>query len=81
MKVNVLAFAGLKDALGKQAVQLELASDTCVSDAIEALIIMHPQVKPIASVLCCAIDQEYAALQDRLTEGCELALFTPVGGG
>ena len=81
MKINLLAFAGLKDALGFEKAELELPNKATVEDALTWLTERHPQIKPIASVLCAAIDQEFAEPTAPLHDGCELALFTPVGGG
>lgn len=81
MKVNLFAFAGLKELIGAERLELELPDGAVVQDAVGHLSAQFPAVKGLAPSLSAAIDQEYASLEAPLVEGCELALFPPVGGG
>ncbi|MDT8448506.1 MAG: MoaD/ThiS family protein [bacterium] len=81
MKLRLFAFAGLKELIGAQELALELPAGATVQMALDQLMADYPAVTSIAPSLSAAIDQEYAPLDAVLSEGCELALFPPVGGG
>ncbi|OGG96604.1 MAG: hypothetical protein A2508_10535 [Candidatus Lambdaproteobacteria bacterium RIFOXYD12_FULL_49_8] len=81
MQVRLLLFAGLKELVGKEVLGLELKPGARVQDALDQLLKEHPAASPLRSSLRAAIDLEYAELDAVLSEGVELALIPPVGGG
>ncbi|MDP4603390.1 MAG: molybdenum cofactor biosynthesis protein MoaE [Solirubrobacteraceae bacterium] len=76
MEVSVRLFAGLRELVGSDSLQLELADGASVADALAAL---SGQVD--ASGCLLAVNREYADDDLVLAAGDELALIPPVSGG
>ena len=76
MEVSVRLFAGLRELVGSDSLQLELADGASVADALAAL---SGQVD--ASGCLLAVNREYADDDVVLAAGDELALIPPVSGG
>ena len=80
MTVTVLLFASYADALGKSAIELDVAPGSTVRDILGTLFAMpggdrlppHPLV---------AVNQEYASASTALHGGEEVAVIPPVAGG
>jgi MoaE-MoaD fusion protein len=81
VKVSLLLFAGLRDAVGQRNVRLELAEDSTVLDLMRSLEAEYPPLGPLLERVVCAIDEEYVAREARLYDGAEVALIPPVSGG
>ena len=81
MRVKVLLFAGLRDAVGAPEVPLALHDGATIADAWRALAAVHPGVTPYAASLSCARNAEYARMADLVTDGDEIAFLPPVSGG
>jgi molybdopterin converting factor subunit 1 len=81
VKVSLLLFAGLRDAIGQRHVRLELAEGSTVMDLIGSLEAEYPPLGPLLQRVVCAIDEEYVAREARLHDGAEVALIPPVSGG
>lgn len=78
MEVTIRLFAMLRERAGAGELQLELPDDARVRDALAA-----PQVAAIADglPLVMAVNRRYAAEEEPLSPGDELALVPPVSGG
>jgi molybdopterin converting factor subunit 1 len=76
MRVSVRLFAALRERAGTDVVELELADEASVADALA-------QLKEIidGSSVVMAVNQHYADPGVRLHPGDELALIPPVSGG
>jgi molybdopterin converting factor subunit 1 len=76
MVVRIRLFAGLRERAGRDELELELPDGARVADALAA-------VEELAGglPLVLAVNREYAASEDRLSPGDELALIPPVSGG
>ena len=81
MKVSLVLFAALRDAVGERTLCLELADGATVNDLKEQLAVRYPRVEPMMKTVVCAIDDEYVKSEARLREGAEVALIPPVSGG
>jgi molybdopterin synthase catalytic subunit len=81
VKVSLVLFAALRDAVGERTLFLELADDATVNDLKEQLAVRYPRVEPMMKTVVCAIDDEYVKSEARLREGAEVALIPPVSGG
>src|SRR3977135_2241066 len=82
MRVSVKLFAILKERAGSASLELELAAQATVEDALKALA----QRTELADVLAhvpvrMAVNRDYAEPASELHPGDELALITPVSGG
>ncbi|MGO9823612.1 MAG: molybdenum cofactor biosynthesis protein [Solirubrobacteraceae bacterium] len=76
MQVRVRLFAGLRERAGGDEVSLELPEGARVRDALAS---MHELTAGMPVVM--AVNHQYAAEDDRLSAGDELALIPPVSGG
>ena len=80
MRVSVRAFASLRE-LSAARTELELAHDARVGDAWQALELRHPGLQPHRPFVRPARNGAYAAWDDPLTDGDEVAFLPPVSGG
>jgi molybdopterin synthase catalytic subunit len=76
MRVRVRLFAGLRDRVGTEEVELELPEGAVVADALERLRSVTGGVQAVM-----AVNREYARAQTALHPDDELALIPPVSGG
>jgi molybdopterin converting factor subunit 1 len=76
MKVTVRLFAILRERAGSDRVELELPEGARVADAIDAVDDLAGGLS-----LVMAVNREYAARDQPLSAGDELALIPPVSGG
>jgi MoaE-MoaD fusion protein len=76
MHVRVRLFAGLRERAGADEMSLELPEGARVRDALTS---MHELTAGLSVVM--AVNHQYAAEDDRLSAGDELALIPPVSGG
>jgi molybdopterin converting factor subunit 1 len=82
MVVHVRLFAMLRERAGKGSVEVELAEGATVDDALKAIGQQHDLDDLIARMpVTMAVNRDYAAVDQTLTEGDELALIPPVSGG
>jgi molybdopterin synthase sulfur carrier subunit len=82
MSVQVLYFAGLKEALGIPGEGVELpASVSTVGGLRDWLVGQGRDKLATARNLRCAVNQEMAGLDAAVKDGDEVAFFPPVTGG
>lgn len=81
MKVRVLLFAGLKELLGRESLELDSPEIFTVGDVCKILKTRYPGFGSFSRSLLVAVNQEFADFQSPIQEGDELALFPPVSGG
>lgn len=85
MKLSVLYFARLRDAIGCAGEQVEVPPDVATVGELRAWLAQRgapwssafAQVRPIRA----AMDQAMAGDSTRLRDGAEVAFFPPVTGG
>lgn len=81
MQIQVLYFAVFRERLRTSAETLELADKATIADAVAALAERHPPIAALRGRFRVARNQEFAADDEVLCEGDELALIPPVAGG
>lgn len=81
MKVRLLLFAVYRELAGADAVELDLPADATAADAVQALRARSRACARIPVAPVVAVNETYAPLETRLSEGDELALLPPVAGG
>jgi molybdopterin converting factor subunit 1 len=80
MPLDVLLFASYADAAGAPSVRVDVAEDACVADVVRAVRAAVPTLTLPARVVV-AVNHRYAALDERVSAGDEVALIPPVAGG
>jgi molybdopterin converting factor subunit 1 len=78
MRVRVLYFGVLKESLGRESEQVELAEGARVADLMARYEDGNADWMRSIAV---AVNQEYARAADVLRDGDEVALLPPVSGG
>ena len=80
-KVKVLFFATLRDYVGSKTVELEIPLGTTVQGLTNLLVTTYPRMEKVKDSMMAAINREYAADEQVVPEGAEIAFFPPVSGG
>lgn len=81
MRVRVLLFAGARDAFGSSEVVAAIPLDGTVADLIRHLEDAFPNAVEFLRSCRLAVNQEFAAPDNIIPEGAEVALIPPVSGG
>ncbi len=81
MSVRLLAFAGARDAIGAAELALSLTEPTTARSLLARLCREHPALAPYESSIRLAVNGTYAAWEDPIHDGDEVALIPPVAGG
>ncbi len=81
MKLQVKLFALAADLVGSADCEIDLPGSPSVGDLREELVRKWPALSRLGPHLMFAMDQQFAAETQPLSEGCEIACFPPVSGG
>ena len=81
MRVRVLLFAALREAVGQKQLELELPADATLAELIARLESEHELLVRYRGRLLVRLNEERAALETQLGDGDEVALLPPVSGG
>lgn len=80
MRLSVLLFASYAEAFGRDRVELELPPGAVVGDAVGQLRASREGASPLPHPMV-AVNRRYAAYEQTLAPGDELAIIPPVAGG
>lgn len=81
MTVRILLFAGLRERLRNDWVELELPEGITVAELLAALGDAHPTLRELLPLCRVAVAQEFVAAGHRVRAGDEVAVIPPVSGG
>ncbi|MEZ6045734.1 MAG: MoaD/ThiS family protein [Planctomycetaceae bacterium] len=82
MKVKLTLFAGARDKVGSDSVELQFPeASITVADVRKSLIDTCPVLEPLAPHLHFALGTEYIGNDYPVADGAELVCFPPVSGG
>ena len=81
MTVRILLFAGLRERLRSDWVELELPEGVTVAQLLTALGERHPALRELLPPCRVAVEQEFVAAGHRVRAGDEIAVIPPVSGG
>ena len=79
--VKMLAFAGARDVLGAGEIAFPLAAPCTAAELLAAVCARWPALEPYRRSIRVAVNGTYAAREDRVAPGDEVALIPPVAGG
>jgi molybdopterin synthase sulfur carrier subunit len=79
--IRVLAFAGARDAIGRDAFDLALDAPISARALLDRICADHAKLAPYASSLRLAVNGAYAGWDDLVRDGDEVAIIPPVAGG
>ena len=81
MHLRVLLFAGLRERLRRDDIDLELPAGARAADVLAALAAVSPGLSGSLSVCRVAVNHEFVAADHPVAEGDEVAIIPPVSGG
>ena len=81
MRVRVLLFAGLREAVGKKEFFLELKDDSSLKELLAEIQEEIPVLDRYRGRLVVAVNQRRSPEETLLQEGDEVALLPPISGG
>jgi molybdopterin synthase catalytic subunit len=81
MRVRVLLFAALREAVGQKQLELELPADVTLAELLARLEREHDVLARYRGRLLVSLNEERAPFETQLGEGDEIALLPPVSGG
>ena len=81
MRLRVQLFSRLKDAAGKDHVDLVLNEGATVRDLLAELFAQFPQLKPWEQSILVGAGVEFVDHDHVLREGEEISIMPPVQGG
>ncbi len=79
--VKVLAFAGARDAIGHGELDVALDAPVTARAFLDRICADHSRLAPYATSLRLAVNGTYAAWDDLVRPGDEVAIIPPVAGG
>ncbi|MEM1069648.1 MAG: MoaD/ThiS family protein [Planctomycetota bacterium] len=81
MQLNVLLFAGAKEAAGSDHVTIHTHGEPTASEVLKALEQQHPALSDLLPSCRLAVGNNYVDSDHTVTANDELALIPPVSGG
>ncbi len=86
MRITLQLFSHLRFITGQRQMELELTEGATVGDALTALVERYPEARPVLYYrgglgIRLVLNGQDARTEEPLSEGAELALLPPVGGG
>lgn len=85
LRVSVLLFAVLRDALGRDEIEVSIplaaGSTPDVAALLSACAAQHPKISSWLPHIRVAVNQEYSSSDTLLHQGDEIAFIPPVAGG
>ena len=81
MRVRVLLFAALREAVGQKQLELELPADATLAELMTRLEREHAVLARYRGRLLVTLNEERAPFETQLGDGDEVALLPPVSGG
>ena len=81
MRLNVRAFARVREIMGAAETAVDAAGDACVRDVWALLLQRHSELEAFDSSIRFARNGSVVPRETRLADGDEVALLPPVSGG
>lgn len=81
MQVTVLLFAQARQIAGASEVSVNVESTPTVRDLRQQISKQFPQLAELLNRSSIAVNQSYAADDDVVPQGVEVAMIPPVSGG
>ncbi len=81
MRVRVRFFAALREEVGQERLDLDVAEAATPEDVWQQLVGDHPRIADRRQSLSAAVNRRYASFSSALAEGDEIVFIPPVSGG
>ncbi len=81
MRVTVRLFARLRDIAGTAELARDVEAGATAATVWRGLVDEFPGLRDYERSISTAVNAEYARMDDRITDGDEIAFLPPVSGG
>jgi len=81
MRIRVRLFARLRELTGEGELERTVAEGATARTVWTTLAAEFPPLAQYESIVSCAVNEEYAKFETRLSDGDEVAFLPPVSGG
>lgn len=81
IRVRLLYFGAVREAVGREEEQLEVAAPATAASVFAEVLNAHPALRRFGRSLLVAVNEEYAGAEAGVGAGDEVAIFPPVSGG
>ena len=81
MRIHIVAFASVREVLGRDTLALEMEEGACSDDVWRHLASDHPDLSALRASTRVARNGRVVQETEQLRDGDELAFIPPVGGG
>ena len=81
MNIHLRLFSTYRDIVGVGEMDIKLTQGSCLRDLLDVLTSKYPELKSLERKVLLAVNREFAALDAVLSQGDEVALMPPIGGG
>ena len=81
ISVTVKLFASFREAVGLQELSTALVDGATVRELRDVLVDRYPDLGPLVSSACFAVNREYVEAETILNDGDEVVLLPPLSGG
>jgi molybdopterin converting factor subunit 1 len=80
-RVAVRVFARLRELAGAEVIYVPVPAGATADDVRRAVEVLYPDAKGLLAKCAVAVNNEYAAADQPIRDGDEVALIPPVSGG
>tara|TARA_R110002049_G_scaffold2750_2_gene21544 strand:+ start:359645 stop:359890 length:246 start_codon:yes stop_codon:yes gene_type:complete len=81
MQIEVLLFAALREAAGRDRITIDVSDQPTADDVIQAIADRLPSVAALMPACRVAVDSSYVGPDTLVPPNSEVALIPPVSGG
>jgi molybdopterin converting factor subunit 1 len=81
VRVHVRLFASLREAVGRERLELDLEEGATAEAAWDRLVQAHPGLAARRASLAVAVNRAYQAFDAPLSAGDEVVFIPPISGG
>lgn len=81
VRIRVRLFAALREAVGRDEIEMELPEGARAEEAWERVAAEHPDLPPRRRSLTVAVNRRYSSFGAILDDGDEVVFIPPVSGG
>jgi molybdopterin converting factor subunit 1 len=81
LKVRVRLFAALREVMGQDEVEIDLAPGTTVNGLWESLVSRNERLGSYGKSIQFAVNHDFVSRERELAAGDEVAFLPPVSGG
>lgn len=78
---TVLLFAGLRERVGAESIEVEVSHDATVGDLLGRITRDRPELREHLALCRVAVNHDFVSLAHPLADADEIALIPPVSGG